>query len=191
MLLNCGVGEDSWESLGLQGDPTSPFWRKSNLNIHWKDWCWSWSSNALATWCEELTHWKRPWCWERLKGGGDGDDRGWDGWMASLTPWTWIWTGSGSWYGQGSLACCSPWGCKELDMTEQDWTVTVTYDVEHLFLCFCESPLVKYLLRSLAHFLIKLFVFLLSSFKIFLYPLDNSPLSDISFANIFSLLVKF
>ena len=144
-------------------------------------------------WPPDVKSWlrKRPWCWERLKVGGDGDDRGWDGWMASLTPWTWIWTGSGSWYGQGSLACCSPWGCKELDMTEQDWTVTVTYDVEHLFLCFCESPLVKYLLRSLAHFLIKLFVFLLSSFKIFLYPLDNSPLSDISFANIFSLLVKF
>jgi len=40
--LNCGVGEDSWESLGLQGDPTSPFWRRSVLNIHWKDWCWSW-----------------------------------------------------------------------------------------------------------------------------------------------------
>ena len=51
MLLNCGVGEDSWESLGMQGDQTSPSWRKSTLNIHWKDWCWSWSSNTLATWC--------------------------------------------------------------------------------------------------------------------------------------------
>ena len=60
------------------------------LNIHWKDWCWSWNSNTLATWCEELTHWKRPWCWERLKV-GEGDDRGWDGWMASLTQWTWVW----------------------------------------------------------------------------------------------------
>ena len=42
----------------------------------------------LATWCKELTHWKRPWCWERLKAGAEGDDRGWDGWMASLTQWT-------------------------------------------------------------------------------------------------------
>ena len=83
MLLNCGVREDSWESLGLQGEPTSPSWRKSALNIHCDDWCWSWSSNTLATWCEELTQWKRPWCWERLKAGGEGDDRGWDGWMAS------------------------------------------------------------------------------------------------------------
>ena len=53
-------------------------------NIHWKDWCWSWSSNTLAIRCEELTHWKRPWCWERLKAEGEGDNTGWDGWMASL-----------------------------------------------------------------------------------------------------------
>ena len=58
---------------------------------------WSWSSNSLATWCEELTHWKRPWCWERLRAGGEGDDRGWDGWMASSTQWTWVWLDSGSW----------------------------------------------------------------------------------------------
>ena len=109
MLLNCGVGEDSWESLGLQGDPTSPFWRRSalgflwrdihwTLNIHWKDWCWSWSSNTLAPWDKELTHWKRPWCWERLKAGEEGDDRGWDSWMASLTWWTWVWASSKSWW---------------------------------------------------------------------------------------------
>ena len=60
MLLNCGVGEDSWESLGLQGDPTSPSWRKWVLNIHWNDLCWSWNSNTLATWCKELTHLKSP-----------------------------------------------------------------------------------------------------------------------------------
>ena len=66
--------------------------------VHWKDWCWSWSSNTLATWCEELTHWKRPWCWERLRAGGEGDDRGWDGWMASPTQWTWVFVDSGSWW---------------------------------------------------------------------------------------------
>ena len=83
MLLNCDVGEDSWESLGLQGDPTSPSYRQSVLNIHWKEWCWRWNSNTLATWYEELTHLKRPWSWERLKARGEGDDRGWDGWVAS------------------------------------------------------------------------------------------------------------
>ena len=51
----------------------------------------------LATWCEELTHWKRPWCWERLKA-GEGEDRGWDGWMASLTQWIWVWVSSRSWW---------------------------------------------------------------------------------------------
>ena len=71
--------------------------KKSFLNIHWKDWWWSWSSSTLATWCEQLTHWKRSWCWERLEAGGEGDDRGWDGWMASLTWWTWVWASFGSW----------------------------------------------------------------------------------------------
>ena len=101
MLLNCGVGEASWESLGLQGDPTSPFWRGSVLGVHWKDWCWSWNSNTLATWCGELTYWKRPWCWEGLGAGGEGDDKGWDGLMASLTQWTWVWVNSRSWWWTG------------------------------------------------------------------------------------------
>ena len=63
-----------------------------------KDWCWSWSSNIWAIWCEELTHWKRPWCCGGLKAGGEGDNRGWDGWMASPTRWTWVWVSSGSWW---------------------------------------------------------------------------------------------
>jgi len=112
MLLNCGVGEDSWESLGLQGDPTSPSWRKSVLNIHWKDWCWSWCSNTLATWCEEPTHWKRPWCWERLKAGREADDRGWDSWMASLTQWTWVWR-------TGKPSMLQSTGLQRADMTKQ------------------------------------------------------------------------
>ena len=74
---------------------------KSVLNIHWKDWCWSWNSNTLATWCKELTLWKKPWCWERLKAGGKGDNRGWDGWVASPTQWTWVWASSGSWWWTG------------------------------------------------------------------------------------------
>ena len=68
MLLNCGVGEDSWESLGLQGDPTSPSYMRSVLSIHWKDWCWSWNSNNLATWCGELTHWKKTLILGKIEG---------------------------------------------------------------------------------------------------------------------------
>ena len=101
MLLSCGVGENSWESLGLKGDPNSQSSRKSVLNVHWKDWCWSWDSNTLATWCEELTHWKRPWCWERLKAEGEGDNRGWDGWMALPTRWTWVSASSRGWWWTG------------------------------------------------------------------------------------------
>ena len=74
--------------------------RRSVLGVHWKDWCWSWSSHTLVTSCEQLTHLKRPWCWERLRA-GEGDDRGWDGWMASLTQWTWVWVDSGSWWWTG------------------------------------------------------------------------------------------
>ena len=59
------------------------------------------NSNTLATWCEELTHLKRPWCWVRLKAGGEGDDRGWDSWMASPTQWRWVWVNSGSWQWTG------------------------------------------------------------------------------------------
>ena len=119
MLLNCGVGEDSWESLQIQGDSTSPSERRSVLNIHWKDWCWSWNSNTLAPWFEELTHLKRPWCWERLRAGGEEDDRAWR-WLDGITNWMDIvWVTSV----QGSLVCCSPWGHKESDTTEWlNWT---------------------------------------------------------------------
>ena len=62
--------------------------------IRWKNWCWSWSSITLAIWCEEPTHWNRPWCWERLSAGGERGDRGWDDWIASSTQWTWVWANS-------------------------------------------------------------------------------------------------
>ena len=78
------------------------------------------NSSTLATSCEELTHWKRLWYWEGLGAGGKGDDRGWDGWMASPTWWTCEseWTpGVGD--GQGGLACCDSWGREELDTTER------------------------------------------------------------------------
>ena len=128
MLLNCGYGENSWESLGLQGDPTSPFWRRSVLNIHWENWSWSWNSNILATWCEELTHWKRPWCWEGLGAGREGDDKGWDGWMASLTRWTWVWTSSESSWWTGRPDVLQSMGSQRVRhdwATELNWTTTL------------------------------------------------------------------
>ena len=94
--------------------PVNPKGNQPWMNIHWKDWCWNWHSNTLVIWCKEPTHWKRPWCWERLKA-GEGDDRGWDDWMASPTQWTWIEQTPGDGERQKSLACCSPWGLKESD----------------------------------------------------------------------------
>ena len=96
--------------------------RRSVLGVHWKDWCWSWNSSTLATWCKELTHLKRPWCWEGLGAGGGGDDRGWDGWMASLTWWTWVWVNSGSWWWAGRPGAAIH-RVAESDTTERlNWT---------------------------------------------------------------------
>ena len=133
LLINCGVREDSWESLGLQGDPTSPFWRRSTLGFLWMEWCWSRNSSTLATSWEELTHWKTLWCWEGLRAGGEGDDRGWDGWMSSLTWWTWVWVNSGSWWCTGrpdvlwfmeSQWVGHDWGT-ELNLTELNWSTLI------------------------------------------------------------------
>ena len=89
----------------------------------WKDWCWNWNSNPVSTWCKELTHLKIPRCWEILRAGGEGDDRGLGGWMASLTQWTWVLVYSGSWWWTGRPGMLGSWLCKESDMTEWlNWT---------------------------------------------------------------------
>ena len=84
------------------------------------------ASNTLATWCEELTHWKRLWCWERLKAGGEGDDREWDGWMASRTQRTWVWASSGSWWWTGKPDVLQSMGSRRVrhnEATELNWTM--------------------------------------------------------------------
>ena len=93
----------------------------SPIYIHWKDWCWSWNSNTLATSCEELTHWERPWCWVRLKAGGEGDNRGWDGWVAPPTRWTWVWVSSGSWWWTGKPGMLQSMGSQRVRRLS-DWT---------------------------------------------------------------------
>ena len=91
--------------------------KQSTLNIHWEDWCWSWSSNTLATWYEEPTHWKRPWYRERLRTGERGD-RGWDGCIASPTQWTWVWARSGSWWWTRRPGVLQSMGFQRI---RQDW----------------------------------------------------------------------
>ena len=74
-----------------------------------------------------LTHWKRPWCWERLKVGGEGDDRGWDGWMVSPTWWTWVWVNSGSWWWTGRPGRDAVHGVVKSQTRLSDWTKLKTY----------------------------------------------------------------
>ena len=105
---------------------------QSVLNIHWKDWYWSWNSDTVATWCEELTHWKRPWCWERLKAGGEGHDRGWDDWIVSPAQWTWVWASSRSWWWTGKPEVLHSMG-------SQSWNDWVTFTFQNFQLCFSEN----------------------------------------------------
>ena len=127
--------------------------------------CWSWNSNTLATWCEELTHWKRPWCWERLKTGGKGDDRGWDGWMASPTWWTWVWANYGSRWWTGKPCVLQSMGSQRIGhdwVTELNWCFIMPTLLLVLSSCAVEhegwkgfegssSPLVGLLLDHLWH----------------------------------------
>ena len=105
--------------------------KESVLGVHWKDWCWSWNSNTLATWCEALTHLKRSLCWERLGTGGEGDNRGWDGWMTSPTQWTWLWINSRSLWLTGKpsllLFMC-------LQRVRHDWVTELNWSLSFNFL---------------------------------------------------------
>ena len=131
MLLNCGVGEDSWRV------PWTA--RRSNQSIV-KEISPEYSLEELmlklqyfGPLCKELTHWKRPWCWKRLKIGREGDDRGWDGWMASLTQWIWVWASSESWWWTGRPGELQSMGLprvghdtEQLNWTERMWALCLS-----------------------------------------------------------------
>ena len=111
-------GDQSWILIGSTDAETE-------TPIFWPLDTKSWNTNSLTTWYKELTHWERPWCWERLKAGGEGDDRGWDGWMASLTQWTWVWVNSGSWWWTGRPGMLWSMGSQRVRhdwATELNWT---------------------------------------------------------------------
>ena len=97
MLLNCGVGEDSWESLGRkESKPVNPKGNQSWIFIGRTDA----EAEAPVLWPLDMKSWliRKDWCWQQLKAGGEGDDRGWDGWMASPTRWIWVWASSRYWW---------------------------------------------------------------------------------------------
>ena len=103
-------GKQSWVFTGM-------------LNVGW--WMLKLKHQHFGHLCEELTHFKIPWCWERLMAGGKGDDRGWDGWMASLTQWTWVWVNSRSWWWTGRTGVLWFMGLQRVGhdwVTELNWT---------------------------------------------------------------------
>ena len=123
------------------------------MNIHWKDSCWSWSSKTLATWCKELIHWKRPWCWERLRAGGGGDDRGWVGWIASPTQWTWVWVDSRNWWWTGRPGVLRFKGSQRIGhewATKLNWTACFRDQPHYLpWLSKALNPLIHSILQVL------------------------------------------
>ena len=82
----------------------------------------------FGTWCKELIHWKRPWCWERLKMGEEADNRGWDGWMASPTQWTWVWVNSGSRWWTGRPGVLQSMGSQRI---RHDWASELNWTENH------------------------------------------------------------
>ena len=110
-------------------------------HILWKEWCWSWNSSTLATSCDELTHWKRLWCWEGLGAGGEGDDRGWDDWMASLTSWMLSLSELREMMmdreaGRAAIHGVTKSRTRLSDWTELNWTLV--YIFFYLHVCICE-----------------------------------------------------
>ena len=123
MLLNCGVREDSWESLGLQRDPTSQSSRKSVLNIHWKAWCWSWNPQYFGHLTHRTDSFEKTLMLGKIEGRRRKDDRRWDGWMASTTRWTWVWASSRSWWWTGRPGVLLPIGWQRV---RHNWVTELT-----------------------------------------------------------------
>ena len=99
--------------------------KDQSCSIHWKDWCWN--SSNLATWCvDRANSLEKTWCWERLKVGGEGDKRGWDGWMASLTRWTWVWVSFRSWWWTGKPGVLHSMG---LQRVGHDWVTELEFEL--------------------------------------------------------------
>ena len=111
--LWCWIKTRFWESLNWKIKPVNPKENQSWIFIGRTD-AEAEAGQHFGLWCEELTHWKRPWCWKRLKAGGDRDDRGWDGWMALLTRWAWVWAISGSWWRTGKPGVLQPMGLQRV-----------------------------------------------------------------------------
>ena len=128
MLLNCGVGEDSWESLGLQGNQSWIFIGRTDVE-----------AETPILWPPDgkNCHWKRPCCWEKLKAGGEGDSIEWDCWMTSPTQWTWVWVHTGSLFWTGRPGLLQSFGLQRVD---HYWVTELNWPGEIIFKCLIFLP---------------------------------------------------
>ena len=130
MLLNCGVGEDSWESLRLQGDPTSPSYRRSVLGCSLEGLMLRPKLQWFGHLMRRVDSLEKTLMLGGIGGRKRGDDRGWDGWMASPTQWTWVWVNSGSWWWTGRPGVLRFMGSQRVKCdwaTELNWTAHKTW----------------------------------------------------------------
>ena len=124
----------------LEKTPESPLDCKEFKIVHpkgnqsWISRCWSWNSNTLAIWCKEPTHLKRPWGRGRLKAKGEGDDRGWDGWLASPSQWLWFWVNSGSWWWTGKAGVLHSMGSQRVG---HSWATELHWTIVHISFLLC------------------------------------------------------
>ena len=128
MLLNWGVGEDSWESLGLQGDPTSPFWRDQPWDFFRRN---DAKAETPILWPPHVKSWliRKDSDAGRELGAGEGDARGWDGWMASPTQWTWVWVDSTCWWWTGRPGVLRFMGLQRI---RHDWATELNWMTDWL-----------------------------------------------------------
>ena len=129
MLLNCGVGENSWVPWTARRSNQSIL-KEINPEYSLEGLMWSWSSRILATWCKQLTHWKSLWCWERLRTEEEEGMGGWDGWMASPMQWIWTWENFRRWWGTGRPAMLQSMGSQRVGhnwVTQQQWQQVLNY----------------------------------------------------------------
>ena len=125
MLSNYGAGEDSGESIGLKGDQSQSILKEINPEYSLEGLMLKLKLQYFGHLMRRVGSFKRLWCWERLKAGGEVDDRGSDGWMASATRWTWVWVNSGSWWWTGRPGVLQSVGCQRVGhnwVTELNWT---------------------------------------------------------------------
>ena len=137
-VITEGQARKNWclQTAVLEKTPESPSnskeikpvksWGKSTRNTCWKAWCWSWNSSTLVMWWEQPTHWKSPWCWERLRAEGEEGIRGWVSWMASPIQWTWAWANFGKLWGTERLPAAVH-GVAKSQTPLGDWTTTAPH----------------------------------------------------------------